>query len=164
MMDLGATVCTRHRPVCDACPLQPICVACRDGRQAELPLQQARKALPERASRVLLLSDGRRVLLERRPPLGIWGGLLSLPALVGESAEGFARQHGCRLLRTETLLPVSHTFTHFRLTIDVLHADVEIIGPSAMEAAWEWLPFENVASAALPAPIKKLLLSLRTTP
>ena len=162
MMDLGATVCTRHQPACDACPLQMICVACRDGRQAELPLRQTRKALPERASRVLLLTDGRRVLLERRPPMGIWGGLLSLPALLGDSAEGFAQRHGCRLLRTETLPPVSHTFTHFRLTIDVLRGDVEMIGPPAMEALWEWLPLENVASAALPAPIKKLLLALGT--
>lgn len=160
MMDLGATVCTRHQPKCDACPLQAICVASRDGRQAELPGRAARKTLPERASRVLLLTDGRQVLLERRPPSGIWGGLLSLPELPGESVETFARRQGCRLRSTQALLPIRHRFTHFRLTIAVLRGDVEATARPTGEDLWHWLPLEQVATAALPTPIRKLLLSL----
>jgi A/G-specific adenine glycosylase len=118
-----------------------------------------RKALPERASSVLLLTDGRRVLLERLPPSGIWGGLLSLPVVVGESADDFARRQGCRILGRSTLAPIRHVFTHFRLTISVLRCDVEVVGLMAGEARWEWLPLEDVAAAALPTPIRKLLLS-----
>jgi A/G-specific adenine glycosylase len=160
MMDLGATVCSRRKPCCDTCPLQEICVARHEGRQAELPTRPTPRALPQRFSRVLLVCDGRRVLLERRPPSGIWGGLLSLPEMSGESAERFAENQGCRLLDTQSLPPVTHAFTHFRLTIDVLRCEVEIVGLRAMEVRWQWLPLENVAAAALPMPIKKLLRSL----
>jgi A/G-specific adenine glycosylase len=159
LMDLGATVCTGRAPACAACPLKDICVACRDDRQSELLGRRTRKPVPQRASSALLLTDGRRVLLERRPPSGIWGGLLALPERVGESADTFALRHGCRLLSTRSLPPITHAFTHFRLTIDVLRCDAEVFGQSATEPTWEWLPFEDVAAAALPAPIKKLLLS-----
>ncbi|MCB1942898.1 MAG: A/G-specific adenine glycosylase [Candidatus Accumulibacter sp.] len=159
MMDLGATVCTRHQPACHACPLRQTCVACREGRQAELPQPRMRARLPLRSSRLLLLSDGRRVLLERRPPSGIWGGLLSLPELGDESPEALARRHGCRLLGSRTLPPMVHSFSHFRLRIEVVHGAVDDIGHGVGEAIVEWLPVEQLAAAALPAPIRKLLLA-----
>ncbi len=159
MMDLGAAVCRRQKPACDACPLQSICVACREGRQAELPTRAARRALPERSNRLLLLSDGSRVLLQRRPPSGIWGGLLSLPELNGESVESFALRQGCRLLDTQAMPPITHLFTHFRLIMQVLRCEVEISSLRAGEGGWEWLALEDVGSAALPTPIRKLLRS-----
>jgi A/G-specific adenine glycosylase len=159
LMDLGATLCRHRRPACDACPLQEVCVACRDGRQADLPRPPARKALPERESHLLWLSNGRRLLVERRPPSGIWGGLLSLPEVVAEAAETFALRQGCRLLASEVLPPLRHAFTHFRLTMTILRCEVEVIGRDAREAGWEWLSLEKVATAALPTPIRKLLLS-----
>ena len=164
MMDLGATVCTRRNPACDACPLQEVCVACRAGRQTELPARQAKRTLPERSSSVVLLTDGQRVLLERRPPMGIWGGLLSLPELVGESSAAFAMRHGCRLLSTRRLAPVIHNFTHFRLTLNVLRCDVEMTGLGVAEDLREWLPLTHASTAALPAPIRKLLLSAHSPP
>jgi A/G-specific adenine glycosylase len=109
---------------------------------------------------MLLLSDGRRILLERRPPIGIWGGLLSLPEGSGDSAPVFAERHGCRLLSSRQLTPIEHSFTHFRLTMQVLHCQVEAIGLQANQASLEWLPVDEVVAAALPAPIKKLLLAL----
>ena len=83
-----------------------------------------------------------------------------MPEWSGESAERFAENQGCRLVDTQSLPPVTHAFTHFRLTIDVLLCKVEIAGLRAMEVRWQWLPLENVAAAALPMPIKKLLLTL----
>jgi A/G-specific adenine glycosylase len=160
MMDLGATVCTLHKPRCELCPLREICLACRDGRQAELPRRRARHAPARRLCSLLLLSDGRRILLERRPPLGIWGGLLSLPEASADSATAFAERHGCHLLSSRALTPIEHSFTHFRLTMQVLHCQVEALGLQANQAPLEWLPVDEVAAAALPAPIKKLLLAL----
>ena len=159
MMDLGATVCHRRQPTCALCPLAAVCVARRDGRQAELPRGKAKKALRERSSNVLLLDDGQRVLLERRPPTGLWGGLLTLPERSGESPESFAQRQGCRLLGTQALPPVRHAFTHFRVTIHALRCDVASSSCPVGESGWEWLPRERVASAALPTPIRKLLLS-----
>jgi A/G-specific adenine glycosylase len=75
LMDLGATVCTRTKPNCGACPVARDCVALTQDRVGELPSPRPRKVLPQRAVRVLLIERGGEILFERRPPLGIWGGL-----------------------------------------------------------------------------------------
>src|SRR5690625_2663221 len=80
LMDLGATVCTRGTPRCDACPLTRDCYARRHDAQAELPQRRARKTLPERDCQMLILQHRDHVLLQRQPATGIWGGLWSLPA------------------------------------------------------------------------------------
>ena len=161
MMDLGATVCVHRQPACDRCPLASVCRARQQGRQAELPARVPKKPLPERRESVIMLTDGRQVLLERRPASGIWGGLLSLPELAAGSAEALAQRNGCRLLATTELPAIDHRFTHFRLTLAVLRADVQPIGHAACEDRWQWLPLERIAEAALPTPIRRLLLSLR---
>ena len=72
-MDLGATLCTRSRPRCEDCPLAGLCVARSTGRTTELPEAKPRRAIPQRHATLLVLLDGKRVLLETRPPSGIWG-------------------------------------------------------------------------------------------
>ena len=79
IMDLGATLCTRSRPDCGECPMRGLCVAEREGSQARLPTAKPSRQIPERQSTVSIFFDGSSVLLERRPPTGIWGGLLALP-------------------------------------------------------------------------------------
>jgi len=80
MMDLGAGVCTRSRPRCEICPLQQDCVAFAEQRQTDYPGKKPKKTIPVREIQMLLLSNvNNDVLLQRRPPTGIWGGLLSLP-------------------------------------------------------------------------------------
>ena len=74
IMDLGATLCTRARPDCVTCPMRGLCVAERDGRQAALPTARPAKVVPHREAHYCLFSDGEHILLERRPPQGIWGG------------------------------------------------------------------------------------------
>ena len=163
MMDLGATVCVHRQPACDRCPLASVCSARQQGRQAELPDRVMKKPLPQRNGSVIALTDGQQVLLERRPASGIWGGLLSLPELAPESADALAQRNGCRLLATTELPSISHRFTHFRLTLAVLQGDVQVVGRPAGEDRWQWLPLqhERIAEAALPTPIRRLLLSLR---
>ena len=157
LMDLGATLCTRRQPFCGACPMHDLCLARRSGRQAELPVAKPRKVLPERATTLLLLTDGRRVLVERRPPAGIWGGLLSLPEGGAADPEVFVRRHGCRLLSTQALPPLKHTFTHFRLDIHALVCRVELATQPVSEAGSQWLAYSAIDSAALPTPIRFLL-------
>ena len=157
LMDLGATLCTRGKPFCQACPMHDICLARQSDRQAELPTTRAKKAVPERQASMLLLTDGRCVLLERRPPSGIWGGLLALPEVEPGAAESFARQHGCHILDTQALTPLRHSFTHFRLSIETLRCIVEVTTRQAAEPGWEWLDLQALETAALPTPIRKLL-------
>lgn len=162
LMDLGSTVCTRHQPYCLACPMHNRCVARRAGRQAELPVSKPKKQRPWRETTVLLLTDGKRVLLERRPPAGIWGGLLALPEGGVAEARHFARRYGCRLLKMEALPPLKHSFSHFHLNIQPLLCTVEMNAILVAEAGWQWIRHEDIETAALPAPVRSLLAGLAT--
>ncbi len=157
LMDLGATLCTRSKPACAECPLGEICLAFREGRQQELPGKKPARKIPSRTAHVLLLTDGGKVLLERRPPMGIWGGMLSFPELGFEAAEEFARQRGYRLRDSRELPPIRHVFSHFRLLMKPLLCRVERLGHVAEEPGWEWLAMDCAGSSALPAPVLRLL-------
>ena len=164
LMDLGATLCSRHTPRCAQCPLAAQCLARASGRQAELPVARPAKALPERRTTLLLLCDGERVLLERRPPAGIWGGLLVPPEAAGagaddaaSEAQAMALRHGCQLLGTRTLAPLRHSFSHFRLDISTLLCRVAPGVREVSEGGWQWLPLAAISEAALPAPIRVIL-------
>jgi A/G-specific adenine glycosylase len=161
-MDLGATVCTRSRPACGHCPVADDCVALRTNRTTELPAARPRKPLPERETTMLVLVNDGRVLVEPRPPSGIWGGLWSLPEVTVD-AEADAARLGCRIVSTTPLTAVSHTFTHFRLRIRPLLCQVEPL-PHAAERGARWLGRDEFVSAPLPAPIRKLLAVLLDQP
>jgi len=156
-MDLGATICKRSRPDCSKCPLCANCVAHREGRTDELPVARPRKTLPKREVTLLILLHDRRVLLEARPPAGIWGGLLSLPeVVVAADAAKEARRLGCSIVSTIALPRVTHAFTHFKLHISPLLCPVELLAQAADNSA-RWLDGQALGSAPLPAPIRRLL-------
>lgn len=165
LMDLGATLCTRSRPGCSRCPMADFCVAHRQNRVGELPTPRPRKSIPRRAVRLLVLQEAGRVMLERRPPAGIWGGLSSLPELPDECDEPstwIARHFGCRVERLQPLTPFRHAFTHFHLEIMPLQGEVLGRLPSAHQDRFQWVDASGLEEAALPAPIRKLLTSLMT--
>lgn len=78
IMDLGATLCTR-KPACQRCPVQTDCAAFQLGRQSEFPVRRKRLKRTQRVATMLLVLEGGRVFLEKRPPAGIWGGLYCPP-------------------------------------------------------------------------------------
>jgi len=158
-MDLGATVCTRSKPLCTSCPQSKLCVARLTDRVGELPQAKPRKPLPSRETRVLVMMEAGRVLLLARPPTGIWGGLMSLPELPEDSEPGdFAESVlGCELHSVMELPPIRHVFTHFRLTLHPLLGKVRLRPRAAETAGQHWLAHHELADAALPSPIRKLL-------
>lgn len=160
LMDLGSTLCSRRRPFCNACPMHETCIARREGRQAEWPVAKPKKMLPERETGLLILTDGKQVLLERRPPAGLWGGLLTLPEGGVAEARELTRRYGCRLLSMQALLPFRHTFSHFHLHIQPLLCSVEVKTRLVAEAGWQWLDYKEIETAALPAPIRFLLRTM----
>jgi A/G-specific adenine glycosylase len=162
MMDLGATLCTRARPACSDCPLAPSCRALALGRVRDFPAPRPAKAVPTRAIHMLLLVRGREVLLEKRPPSGIWGGLWSLPELADAAG---ARTHcrtryGCSIAAPQALAPLAHGFTHFKLQIQPLLCRVEKLTPAAREPGQMWLSLEEAHGAAIPVPVRKLIEQL----
>ena len=165
MMDLGATVCLRTTPTCERCPVAADCAARLEDRIDELPRPRPRKALPQREVAVLLIGRGDEILLERRPPTGIWAGLWSLPEVAcGANVAAYCRDRfGADIVAGAAMDPMEHAFTHFRLRLKPLRCTVER-WPAQIEEpghdACVWLPLSEATGAALPAPIKKLLRSL----
>ncbi|GAA5786272.1 A/G-specific adenine glycosylase [Chitiniphilus shinanonensis] len=159
-MDLGATVCTPRKPACMACPLADDCAARREGRQHELPTPKPKKTVPERSTVMLLIADDAgRLLLEQRPPTGIWGGLWSLPEVPTTlEAEAAARtRFGLEIDPGAAGAELVHVFTHFRLTITPLPARVSGHAPVLRESAGRWFSRAEALAAGIPTPLRKLL-------
>ncbi len=162
IMDLGATVCSRARPRCTACPVASDCAAHAAGTVARYPAPKPRKALPVRQTRMLLVTnaDG-EVWLEKRPPSGIWGGLWSLPELSAHTTpEEWAVSFGARLHALATWSPLRHTFSHFHLDITPLH--LAVAAPARVMEAERglWYKPELSNQLGLPAPVARLLKAL----
>jgi A/G-specific adenine glycosylase len=164
LMDLGATLCVRGKPDCARCPFAGDCVAQATGRQRELPGARPKKTVPTRLTWMLVLRDGGSVLLERRPPSGIWGGLWSLPEAADETslaerAYGFGAEPGL-----QRLTPLTHTFTHFKLDIEPRCAVLaRAAGAALIEARDDdtaWVPLAQLDDYGVPAPVRKLLDAL----
>jgi A/G-specific adenine glycosylase len=162
MMDLGATVCTRSRPRCDACPVADDCVALREGRVDELPTPRPRKLLPQRETVALMIERGGTILFERRPPTGIWAGLWSLPEVPRDDdiAPTLRARFGVDARVTGTLAPVAHAFTHYALTIHPRRVVVASWPARAELPGLVWLTPEDARAAALPAPIRRIVATL----
>lgn len=134
IMDLGATICVRGQPKCDACPVADDCTARIDGRQAELPTRRARAPLPERRTTFLALFDERqRLWLIRRPSNGVWGGLWCLPECPSPSETGLPHRAGddegavdCdHAVIARPWGDFEHRFTHFFLRARVLRGQAQ---------------------------------------
>jgi A/G-specific adenine glycosylase len=163
IMDLGATVCVRRRPLCPLCPLTSLCGARRSGRQHEIPAPRPRPVRRRRAVVMLLaqLHDG-SVLLERRADRGVWGGLWSPPQFPSADA---ARLYAATRLRDAEVEPQSrtvlkHAFTHFELEISPLLARCAgwsgvMDGPPVL-----WYNPAAPEPLGLPAPVSALIESL----
>ena len=164
IMDLGATVCTRTKPRCTACPLRTACHACRLGAPQNYPVRAAKRSTPVKATRMLMIRDQRgRILLQQRPPAGLWGGLWGFP----ECANGNAR-HWCRKelglnIQTDAPWPVlRHSFSHFHLDITPIPAQVVGGTDQAMEnAETVWYNVRRPDQRGFSAPVKRLLEQLR---
>jgi A/G-specific adenine glycosylase len=161
LMDLGATVCTRARPACERCPVAGDCVALRDGRIGELPAPRARKPRPTRKAVWFVLLHAGAVLLERRPGSGIWGGLWVFPEGPSGEVRAFCRRKfSIEIAKTQKMPVIEHGFTHFRLNIQPIRCNVRKIHPRAESPGRVWIDVDEAARAAVPAPVRKLLLGL----
>jgi A/G-specific adenine glycosylase len=162
IMNFGATVCRRARPACAACPAAAGCAAHALGRVGEFPAPRPRRARPLRQTRMLLLRDAAgAVLLERRPPQGIWGGLWCPPELGEEPAADWAlRVLGATIETARPLATVRHGFSHFDLEIEPLPARVAAAPAALMEPdRWVWYNARSPAKVGLAAVVSRLIES-----
>ena len=157
LMDLGATVCTKSKPRCDACPVRRTCIALKKGLTAKLPAPRPKKAVPSKSTTWLVLRRQGQVFLERRPSPGIWGGLWSFPEVDGKNIARDCRNLGYDISSMRDLNVIEHGFTHYRLTIRPVLCEVSQAASHVEAPGRLWLDIGEAGSAATPAPVKKLL-------
>jgi A/G-specific adenine glycosylase len=189
IMDLGATVCVRTRPLCDRCPLRTECVARIEGRQALLPTPRPKKTRPQRVAHIVILRrDDGAVLLERRPPAGVWGGLWAFPQFEDRAAadlwiQGWSnrdqrksrpgrgrepREHKERERMNygemdagpHTLPPYAHAFTHFDLTLHPIVVRASEALAVADADRYCWYDAQRPAKIGLAKPAVDLIRAL----
>ncbi len=149
MMDLGASLCSRTNPQCDCCPLSINCLANRQGKTSEFPHKKPKKQLETRETLMTLsVNDKNQVQLLKRPPVGIWGGLWSLPEVINSSIE-FKKPN------LAVIDEFKHTFSHFHLQIKVIKPNSATQVQDNSGLAWHNV--NSISQLALPTPIKKFL-------
>lgn len=160
MMDLAATVCTPRRPGCGTCPLASCCRALAKGRVHERPPRRSRAPLPHQAVGVGVVWRDRQVLIARRPPAGLLGGLWEFPGgklEAGESAADAVKRElmeeiGIEVAVGELIDRVDHAYSHFRVTLH-FHRATHLSGEARPRAATEvrWVEPRSLGEYAFPA-------------
>lgn len=117
MMELGATICVPNgEPKCTECPWQPYCLACRHQTYAGLPCKGKPKPRKIEQKTVLVIRDGEKVLLHRRPKRGLLAGMYEIPNLEGhlsrEEVTHYVEQMELVPLKIEPLEEAKHIFSH----------------------------------------------------
>ena len=160
IMDFGATLCRRSKPLCIECPFQTDCQAFINDRVKELPHSKPKTTKPIKQTTMLLIqNDKGEVLLQRRPPAGIWGGLWC-PVETSDTEKAVS-VNGHLVDVTKTLEVFRHTFSHYHL--DITPALAKLSKPTKMIAEsneWIWYNTNSPQQIGLAAPVKKLLSQL----
>ncbi len=160
IMDLGATLCKRSKPDCKDCPLASHCQANAQRRQAEFPYSKPKKTMPVKSTCMLVIVDQTSgdILLEQRPPTGIWGGLWSFPECdIDENITHWCEQ---QLLlnvgKVQSLPALRHTFSHYHLDIQPVRVHATTMGIMDSNKHF-WYNTRQPDERGLPAPIKTIL-------
>lgn len=168
LMDLGASLCTRRRPHCVQCPLTSACTAYKGGFAENLPVRQRReKPTRRRAMALVLAKDGGKILLQKRPATGIWGGLWSLPEFMPPIA-GDDNASDLRVRRAaQSLLGIKLSFasanavlrcefTHYSLIADIVF--LKATATTLLDGiSFRWLATKHLSRTALPEPVYRFL-------
>ena len=163
IMDLGATLCTRSRPDCPACPVAADCVARVAGTVERYPGKKPKKDKPLKRTTMVLAVDAGAVYLERRPASGIWGGLWSLPEPGADSLGDWCESRFAVVPSDSTRWStVRHSFSHYDLDIEPVV--LRLSGASRKVAdgvSARWMPLDAAPPGGMAAPVKRLIDVLR---
>ncbi len=153
LMDLGATVCTPRSPDCSVCPWTTRCLARMENDIEAYPAKPRKKPQPTRRGTAFVLVCDGRVLLHRRPPRGLLGGMLMPPSTPWtENDLAPIVDHQPISADWRSIGAVRHVFTHFILELNVVRADL-----TGVSAEGEWSPVSSVLDAGIPTVGRKAL-------
>ncbi len=160
MMDLGATVCVRSKPQCTRCPMQAHCEAHRLGLEQQLPTPKARRARRQQQQIALVACDAEgRLLLEKRPPSGIWGGLWVCPQFDDDQGlQTWLLNHLQASAPGAALPTIEHAFTHFDLQLSLHHVQAAQLGAGVADVArYCWYDPRSPERLGLARPVLTIL-------
>lgn len=163
VMDIGATLCTRSKPLCDRCPVSEDCVALRTNNVDNFPGRKQKILKPLRTTTMILASVDDQVYLERRPESGIWGGLWSLPELGEQSLDDWC-DDVLGSVATDMLSwdVLRHSFSHYDLDIQPIVVRIQAHAGKVADAdARIWYRLDDVPPGGIAAPVKKLINQLK---
>jgi len=160
MMDIGATICTRSKPDCNACPINSTCLANNLGEQANFPQKKPKKTTPVRNTFMIIPKFDNKVLMEKRPPAGIWGGLWCFYEVAQqEDIAPLLEKLSLQMLSTQSLPSFRHTFSHFHLDIEPIVVEVKPKSNKEIHESQpqQWYDLNNKAEVGLAASTVKLI-------
>ena len=167
IMDLGATVCIRRKPDCNQCPLNNDCFALQSGRQHDFPGSKPKSLTPKRETIFAIIENSRgEILLERRPPSGIWGGLWCFPEFSVDQAieSSVIEKYGYKIKTKIEYKSFKHTFTHFHLLIKPVHIKLKGQTNRVNDAKLStWLNLDADQQLGLPAPVVSILKEINNS-
>lgn len=158
IMDLGALVCRARDPLCKACPVARCCEAHSHDQVTNYPKPRVKRAVPTRAAYWAVLVSARGVWLQRQPDRGIWPGLW-VPWQLDLSVQPMNWQRTVKGLRE--VRKMRHSFSHYRLEIEAgVIAWEKTSAPQGAPQDLQQVNWSDVFALGLPAPVRKLLLTL----
>jgi A/G-specific adenine glycosylase len=164
MMDIGSMLCLKSKPKCEACPLKKLCGSYLHHSQAEFPQKKPTRTKPHKSTLMLLHRYEEQILLWRRPPSGIWGGLWSLPEVDGVTAVELWQQSFLSMTQAPKLVQervIRHQFTHYSLDISLAIIEMEQLPEQVSDSDnYAWVDIDALTNHGLPTPVRKLLSSL----
>lgn len=159
IMDIGATVCTRSKPKCGACPLVQQCIGKAEQLTDSLPTPKAKTTLPIRKAYWLVLHGVEGVFLSKQPTIGLWGGLWVLPQVKNiAEVEAWCNRQGLTALSIERKEQKRHTFSHFHLDYTPIHIEVSTKASRVTEKDNTcWYTPKSEVKLGLPSPVSQIL-------
>lgn len=166
MMDLGATLCTRSKLQCQCCPLVEHCSGHQQGIAELLPVKKKARELPTKEATFIIIKKDKQILLYKRPSIGIWGGLWSLPEIPGKAnttdiRRFCAKNFNIDITNYTTLENFRHTFSHYHLNIFPVMVQINFFPKQLKEGKKEiWYNLNCPQKIGFPKPIQSILSSI----
>lgn len=161
MMDIGAMICLRNKPKCTLCPLSKDCIGYNTNRWQAFPTKKPKQSIPTKIAYFLILDNHQNIWLEKRPPVGIWGGLFCFPQFDNlQAIHDWLKQQHLITSKLIQLISFRHTFSHFHLEIVPIYTQLLKNRASLNEPNGCWYNLDQPAKIGLATPVNNLLKQL----
>ena len=170
LMDLGATICAPRNPQCNLCPLEQLCQAKKANLQNKLPLKIKRPPVPHYDIGVGVIWKKDKILIDRRKPDGLLGGLWEFPGGKQKKNEAIKttirreikEELNINIEVDKPLITVRHAYSHFKITLHVYTCRYHSGRPKAIGcSAYKWIDLDQLDDFTFPTANHKIIAALR---